>query len=182
MPDSAFVVLVPEAQERVHELRERFDASARLGAPAHVTLLVPFMAPASITSSVLADAQRVLGRQPAFDFALAKVARFAETAYLAPEPARPFVALTESLVRRFPGFPPYGGEHARVVPHLTVATGDACEAELAAAALEIDLKRHGPIRATCASVTLLENSSGRWQPMHVFPLARRRAGPAREQR
>lgn len=40
--------------------------------------------------------------------------------WLAPEPAEPFRALTEAVVEAFPGFPPYGGAFAEVVPHLTV--------------------------------------------------------------
>ena len=41
--------------------------------------------------------------------------------YLAPEPAAPFVALTEAVGAEFPGFPPYGGAFDEVVPHLTIS-------------------------------------------------------------
>jgi hypothetical protein len=43
MAESAFIVCVPEAEPHVAVLRERFDASARLGLPAHITMLYPFM-------------------------------------------------------------------------------------------------------------------------------------------
>jgi len=170
MAESAFIVHVPEAEGRVGALRQRFDASVKLGVPAHITVLVPFMSPERISAEVLAEAQAALNEVPAFSFTLASVARFAATAYLAPEPAQPFVALTEALVRCFPAYPPFAGEHDSIIPHLTVAHGSAAEAELAAAELADAMRAHGPITSRCASVELLENSSGVWRPMHVFAL------------
>jgi 2'-5' RNA ligase len=167
---TAFVVIVPEAQPRVDGLRQRFDPLVRLGVPAHVTVLHPFMLPQHITREVLARAEAALGGTPAFGFSLCKVARFPATAYLAPEPAEAFVALTEALVRAFPGFPPYGGEHATIVPHLTVAHGAADAAQRAAAELQRDMRRLGPIQARCRQLSLLENANGRWREMHRLPL------------
>ena len=173
MPESAFIVRVPEAEACVGRLRERFDASARLGVPAHITVLAPFMSPELVTTTVIREAQAALSQVPSFAFSLATVARFAATAYLAPEPAQSFIALTEALVRAFPGFLPFRGEHASVVPHLTVANGSAVEAEVAAAELAALIQAHGPINSACNSVTLLENSSGRWKAMHVLALRQR---------
>jgi len=51
-------------------------------------------------------------------------------------------------------------EHAVLMANLTVAA-----VELAAA-----LRAQGPIASHCARVELLENSSGRWRPMHTFTL------------
>ncbi|WP_175856876.1 2'-5' RNA ligase family protein [Burkholderia anthina] len=171
MAHTAFVVTVPAAESLVGALRERFDRSAQLGVPAHITILFPFMPPDEITPSILADAQAALGAVAPFPYTLARVGRFPETAYLSPEPAAPFVALTAALVARFPSFTPYGGEHRGVIPHLTVAHGDASHAQLAAAELEQRLHASPPIRATCNAVVLLEDSSGRWKPMHTFRLA-----------
>ncbi len=173
MAISAFVVRVPEAEVCVGSLRERFDATTSLGVPAHITVLVPFMSPERITDSVLCEAQAAIGQSCSFAFTLAKVARFPNTAYLAPESPEPFVALTEALVRRFPGFPPFAGEFPTIVPHLTVAHGSAPEAEIAAKELGLTMQRHGPIRSICNEVVLLENSSGRWNEMHTFALAPR---------
>lgn len=121
VPQTGFIVRVPQAEARVAGLRERFDASAALGVPAHITLLFPFMAPEAIDDAV---------RQGIRD-ALAGAACFPATAYLAPEPAAPFIDLTERLMHHFPAYPPFGGEFASVIPHLTVAHGDAALAELA---------------------------------------------------
>jgi 2'-5' RNA ligase len=176
MAESAFIVRVPEAEPCVGALRERFDASVKLGVPAHITVLVPFMSPERITEAVLQRVHRALSEVPAFSFKLAKVQRFPATAYLAPEPAEPFIALTQSLVRSFPEYPPFGGEHESVIPHLTVAHGSATEAEAAAGELAATMQTHGPITSSCACVALLENSSGLWREMHAFTLSRAHSG------
>lgn len=170
MSDSAFIIHVPDAERSVGPLRERFDASVKLGVPAHITVLMPFMPPGRITAAVLEQAGRALGQVAAFRFTLREVQRFPAVAYLAPEPAAPFVALTQNLVRSFPDYPPFRGEFESIVPHLTVAHGSAANVEAAAAELEAIMRRHGPIECTCSAVALIGNSSGRWETMHVFDL------------
>ena len=73
--------------------------------------------------------------------------------------------------RTLSDFRPYGGEHEGVVPHLTVAHGNPSEADAAAAELQGRLDASGGIKADCASVVLIENSTGRWEEMHAFHLA-----------
>ena len=53
MAESALAVYVPEAEKYVSGLREKFDPSARLGAPAHITLVYPFAEPGEIGASTL---------------------------------------------------------------------------------------------------------------------------------
>lgn len=171
MAISAFAVKVPSAEPLVGDLREQFDATAKLGVPAHITVLVPFMDPRHITPDVLDRAQQALARTPAFSFSLNRVGRFPATAYLAPEPPAPFIAMTEALVGVFSDFQPYGGEHEEVIPHLTVADGNPAEADAAASELQERLDALGPIDADCDSVVLIENSTGRWEEFHVFHLA-----------
>ncbi len=170
MPQSAFIVQVPQAETCVAGLRARFDASSGLGVPAHLSILVPFMVPELITAEVLARAQAALDQLGRFAFSLSQVGRFEATAYLAPEPAAPFMALTDALVRAFPGFLPFGGAHTSIIPHLTVAHGDAADAEIAATELAARLAQSGPIFCGCDAVTLLENTTGRWRAIHVFEL------------
>ena len=170
MTESAFIVRVPEAESCVGVLRERFDASARLGVPAHITVLYPFMPPDRITDGVLRDAQAVLDAVPSFAFVLSEIGRFPTAAYLVPEPAAPFIALTQGLAHRFPDYPPFRGQHDSIVPHLTVAHGAAVELESAAGELAAAMRAHGSIRARCRTVALIENSSGRWKELHAFAL------------
>lgn len=53
--ESALIVRVPEAEPLVGTFRDRFDPVARLGVPAHITLLYPFEPPADIDVQVLRD-------------------------------------------------------------------------------------------------------------------------------
>lgn len=169
--ESGFVVCVPEAEDVVRALRQRYHAVALLGVPAHITVLYPFMPPQHITHEVLARAAAAVASVPAFAFAMGKVGRFPATAYLAPDPAEPFVALTEALARAFPAYPPFRGEHATIVPHLTVAHGSADDAQHAAVELEAAMRLHGPVRAWCSQVSLLGSAAGRWREMHRLPLS-----------
>jgi 2'-5' RNA ligase len=173
MAETALIVRVPEAEALVGGLRARHDASARAGVPAHITILVPFMPPEAIDSAVLADLRQALGRTSAFAFSLSHVGLFAATAYLAPEPAEPFVRLTESVVRCYPAYPPFRGEHPAIIPHLTVANGDSLEARHVAATLRKIMTANGPVECVCSTVEILENSSGSWRPMASIALPQR---------
>jgi 2'-5' RNA ligase len=169
MAETAFAVLVPEAEPYVGELRARYDPSAALGAAAHITVLYPFMPPEMITAQVRAKVQEVVSATRSFAFALRAIQRFPGVLYLEPEPAQPLVALTLGLVSRFPSFPAYGGKHADVRPHLTIA--QAGEADLAAA--EHGLRRVLPpagVSSLCRELALMENASGRWRQMDSFVL------------
>ena len=151
-------------------MRLRYDASARLGVPAHVTVLVPFMDPLAIDGKVLDAVCNALRSVSSFEFHFRQIGRFPETAYLAPEPSVPFVSLTQALVRAFPEYPPYGGRHDGIVPHLTIADGSAEHADAAALQVHAWLGENGAIRSTCTSIDLLENSLGHWRQMHAFKL------------
>src|SRR6185312_17562283 len=65
MPRTALIVVVPEAEPAVRELRLAHDWSAALGVPAHITILFPFAAPAEIDEAGIAD---VVASVRAFEF------------------------------------------------------------------------------------------------------------------
>ena len=166
MPRSALIVAVPEAEPLVHEWRMRYD-NAELGIPAHVTLLFPFVPAEEIGKELVAELRDLFAEQPAFSFTLARVARFADVAWLAPDPSDPFRRLTELIFSRYPDYPPYEGIHEEVLPHLTVAMGDsALQDEVEAA-----LTPHLPIGAHAGEVTLLvEDEADNWSESDRFPL------------
>ena len=178
MSRSALVVLVPEAEPMVGALRDRFDPSAKAGVPAHVTVLFPFVSPKHWSDEMMAAVAEAVRGVASFDFRLSEVGRFAATAYLVPEPVAPFVALTQRVFERFPAHAPYGGSHADIIPHLTVADCDAGHAAVATAALDALLRVHGAITSTCRRVTLLEDSSGAWREVRSFDLAHGEVGVA----
>ena len=170
MPQTGLVVCVPEAEERFGALRQRFDPQAQLGVPAHITVLFPFMEPEAIGAAEHAALAAVFAEVSQFRITLAHVRRFPVTTYLALEKPEPFVALTTAVVRQFPEYPPYGGAYESIIPHLTVADGDAAAAVEVEFSLKQMMESHGPVSALCTSVSLLENSSGQWRRMHEFSL------------
>ncbi len=131
------------------------------GLPAHITLLYPFLATRAIGRDTEQALGTVLGGVPAFDLVLSEVGRFPGVVYLVPEPAAPFVALTEALVQRWPDHQPYGGAFEETVPHLTIAYGDTVPADLAARL---------PLRARVDEAWLMSRSAGRWTRRATFPL------------
>ena len=161
--ESSFIARVPQAEPYVSHLREQFDPAARLGVPAHITLLYPFMAPELIGTAVLERVRAVVATRSSFAFSLAGVGRFPDVLYIAPEPAAPFIELTEGLVRQFPEFRPYGGQYDGIVPHLTVAHGGRLEHSRAEAELRSALSGSGGIACSCRELVLIENATGRWQ-------------------
>ena len=172
MAQSGFIVVVPEAELLVSDLRLQYDESARLGVPAHITVLFPFMEPSAISAGVVRRCTECLRSFASFEFSLASIGRFSATCFLEPIPVEPFVELTQALWSAFPQYPPYGGAYSTVIPHLTVADGSTENAALATAALSTGFAKYGPVHSACSEVVLIENSSGLWKPMHAFSLDR----------
>jgi hypothetical protein len=65
--------------------------------------------------------------------------------------------------------------YSSIVPHLTVASGDPDEADMAAERLAEVVALHGPIASVCRAIDILENSSGTWRPMASIDLPQRPA-------
>ena len=167
--ESALIIAVPEAEPLVKAFRERFDSSAAVGVPAHITILYPFIPPGVITPATLVELGQFFAQFSAFEFTLTETRRFPEVLYLAPLPAEPFKALTQAVVEHYPKYPPYGGAFAEVIPHLTIADVDNAE-QLNDIEREF-LQRYGaqlPVKVKAQAVTLIENTSGRWEVMQVF--------------
>jgi hypothetical protein len=162
---SALLIPVPDAEPLVGELRASLDPSAVAGVPAHVSLLYPFAPPDAIAEATLDDLRTMFGASTAFRFSLTNTAWFGdEVLYLTPEPAAPFVWMTERLAARFPDHLPYGGVFDQLVPHLTVAMQGTSEVE---DRLQVGL----PIAAVADEVHLMvEGDDGRWSVRERFPL------------
>jgi 2'-5' RNA ligase len=166
---SGIVVPMPELEPLVGEHRRAWDPVAGLGAGAHVTVLFPFAPPDVIDDGRLERIERVLvGREP-FTVTFDAVREFPDhVLYLAPEPAERFRALTEVLAAAFPEYPPYRGQFAEIIPHLTVAhRPDAPIDEVAAA-----VRPHLPVAAAASRVEVWEEGvDERWSTRASFPLS-----------
>ena len=155
----AFSIPFRDLSPAVDEWRERTCTSKPShGVPPHVTLLIP--APPDLDAA--AEALRSFG---AFDVAFAGFGRFPGTLWLAPEPAAPFVAMTEALSRVFPDHAPYGGGFEEITPHLTVAQGDELDAAETAIAAAL------PLASRASSVVLFQQAADdRWVERAEFDL------------
>jgi SAM-dependent methyltransferase len=166
-PDvSALYVAFDEAEQVVGELRRRWD-SAGLAVAAHVTILFPFLEPNSIDAAVEASLAEIAGTVRAFEVEFARVGRFPDVVWLAPDPAMPFARLTDAVAARWPDHPPYGGAFEQVVHHLTVADG-APRSVLDH--LESSLPGSLPVRARVGQVTLSVRERGTWSVRQQYAL------------
>ncbi len=156
---SAILVPVPSAEAAVGPLRRLHDPMATAGVPAHITLIVPWLAPEDIDDAELARLDGVTAETDPFEFSLRSVAWFGcRVLWLAPDPVQPFLDLTAALVGEF-HLPPWDGEFDEVIPHLTVAKStDGAELAEVAAALDRDL----PITCCATEVRVMIGDGTRW--------------------
>ncbi|MEV7970471.1 2'-5' RNA ligase family protein [Sphaerisporangium sp. NPDC088356] len=167
--ESALVVVLPEAEPVVGVWRRRYDSSAALGVPAHVTVVYPFLDLRLIGDATRESLRELFSAHRPFDLRFDRCGHFSEVLYLAPDPPGPFQLLTEAVVARWPEAPPYGGRFTEIVPHLTVAEG-VDDPTLGAA--ERGVAGGLPLAAHAGAVTLLVKDGPRWREDDVFPLGR----------
>jgi 2'-5' RNA ligase len=168
---SGLIVEVSEAEPIVGRYRELLDSSARLGVPAHVTVIFPFMPPALIDAPVLARLQDLFATTSGFDVQLDHTDWFEDrVVWIGPRDPGPFRALTDLTVRAFPEFPPYEGQFNDVIPHLTLGH-DRPVADLRS--VETAVQSQLPIISRAAAVTLItqESVDGDWLKSARFALA-----------
>jgi 2'-5' RNA ligase len=165
---STLLVPVSIAEPIVGDWRARYDPVAKMGIPAHITILYPFMAPERIDGAVERELALLFASRAAFDFQLVATRRFPRTLYLAPAANGPWVDLTRLVVSRFPDHPPYEGTFDTITPHLTVAD----DVELAVIEqIEPTIAAALPVRARATEVWLMESEQRMWRTRSTFPLA-----------
>jgi 2'-5' RNA ligase len=174
---SALLLLAPAAEPAVAEHRARLDVAARDGVPAHLTVLYPFLPVSQIGDEEMAALARLFAGFPRFGFTLDRIGWFGDqVVWLGPGDEAPFRALTDLAYAAFPSCPPYGGQHADVIPHLTIGH-DADPGVLRAAGDSV--RGHLPISARATEVTLMAGPTpgtpgtppDQWCPIAAFPLA-----------
>ena len=169
--ESALILLVPEAEALVGELRAAHDPAAEAGVPAHVTINYPFRPADSDPKAVQAKLRRLMAPQPAFQLRFEKIGRFPTVIYLAPEPVEPLLSLIELVSAAFPESPPYEGVFDRIVPHLTVAdVQEPADLDRIETRLKDRLATLPPVESEIDAVWLLQNSGDGWRQVEPFPL------------
>ncbi|MBA3364282.1 MAG: 2'-5' RNA ligase family protein [Actinobacteria bacterium] len=167
---TALIVPVPAAEAVIGDLNRRYTPSGEEGVPAHVTLIVPFTHAREFTADREADVGAVLRRFRSFPFTLVRLRRFEDAGvlYLAPEPAEPFVEMIQALVAAFPEHPPYEGQHATIVPHVTIA--ELAEPNVMSQ-VRVGMRDALPIEAIADRVLLIERTEEvRWEVRRTFEL------------
>jgi len=155
---AALVVLVPEAEPVVGPSRTLHTQDGAAGMPAHVTLLYPF---APIDMVDIDAVRQIAAAALPFAYELRAVHEWPDgVVYLEPNPDVPFVELTLRLAARFPDYPPYGGIHDDVTPHITVVHTDDPRARADAAA---SVAGSLPIRCDADEIWLMHEVNGRWR-------------------
>ena len=168
---TALAILVPEADPIFGPTRERHDSSAAQGAPAHVTMIFPFVPPASLDRRARAQIAEVCASHAAFRFSLTEVRRFPDAVYLAPEPDEGFHRLLRDLLHVFPDYPPYEGKFDGFVPHLTLGTEDSTSVlEQISADFAQSQGDALPIPCVADTLTLLLRDEAGWVPRWGFAL------------
>ena len=126
--------------------------------PPHVTVLFPAPRDVEAITQVLASFEQ-------FDVTFPRLDRFPGTLWLAPEPAEPFIALTQAMVARFPEWQPYGGVFKSVIPHLTVAQASPEE-------VAVQVEPLLPLQSRVERVVLYRESpqAGHWSEVATFDL------------
>jgi 2'-5' RNA ligase len=166
---SALVVVVPDAEPVVGRWRGLLDPSAGRGMPAHITVLYPFAPATMVSDALVARATEAVGRCQAFEFSLPSTGWFDDrVVYLAPEPVEPFLALTATIIRAFPDFPP-SGAFVDPVPHLTLGRGQDTGRLREAGR---DVQSQLPVRSTVREVWLMVRArdTGLWGTRARLPL------------
>ena len=173
--ETAIAIPVPGAEPVAGPWRVRFDpASVEAGVPAHITLLYPFRPAAAIDEAEMERLAAFFAARPASDVTLAGLCGFRGVLYLAPEPSAPLDVLIRDLAARYPDTPPYAGEIADPIPHVTVSVDDSPQTVEYLARATVDAYARGalPIRTRLDSVALMEcDEDDRWRIIATFPFA-----------
>ncbi|UUZ46177.2 2'-5' RNA ligase family protein [Janibacter limosus] len=166
---TALVVEVPEVEPAVGEIRRDLDPMAGRGVPPHVTVLFPFVPLDQLDATIVARLESVFRQGAPFEHCFVGTHWFGdEVLWLASDGDRQLRGLTDLVVVEFPAHQPYGGEHAEVVPHLTIADHAPLDAMRSA---ETEVGARPPICAVTTSVSLLtEQPSGDWTTERRFGL------------
>ncbi len=171
-PRTALVVVADDAEEATAPWRRRHDRSAveRL-LPAHVTILFPLVPAAAIDDDLLSTLRALYSPVAPFGYRLTRVESFPTVAWLAPEPAGPFLDLIGRTSEAFPEHPPYGDSTLEPVPHCTVGVVDEPSGlPPVLDELQAGLEPLLPIRCDAHAATLLAERDDRTWAVHTrFP-------------
>jgi 2'-5' RNA ligase len=170
--ETALVLVLDDAEPFDHVRRDFAAATVALGIPFHVTLLYPFAPRDELTDAVITETRALFAAREPIEFSLTRIATWPDVVYAVPEPDAALRECMQALYQVFPSWPPYGGEHAEVVPHATL--GEDVDAAQVVAEIERRLAAALPRRYKPDAATLLEEfAPDEWRPRKRFPFGGR---------
>lgn len=162
--ESALLIVCPEGERAFGPHRARFDAAARVGVPAHVTITYPFKPVHQLTADDHYRLSHLFGSIRSFVITCESTGWFGKDfLYVQVKDPIPVVAMVDAVTAEFPDFPPYGGVFEELVPHLTVGSDQRADLMLA----QREVQRELPFAQEVASVELwtgpaLTSRQGTW--------------------
>ena len=104
--ESVLLIPVPEAEGVASPWRDKYDPVMKLGVPAHITLIYPFLKPDLIDERVINQLADFFINVPDFEFSLTGIGTFPQgVIFIQPYPKKPLIDLVEKLEKTF-GIPP----------------------------------------------------------------------------
>ena len=120
---TGLILAVPDLQDAVAVWRTVALPGVQLDVPPHLTLLYPWL-PREPTEEDRRRVHEAICHLHPFTLSFGEVGTFPGFVWLRPEPLDPVLAVYSAVTGAFAETPPYEGEHADVIPHVTVATCD----------------------------------------------------------
>jgi len=174
MEESVILIPVQRADPIVRKWREKYDAVALHGIPAHITLLFPFQPPNEINTQTIEKLKQVFVNVKQFAFFLEKINTFPFVIFLEPSARSMFIILTKEIIRAFPKYPQYGGKFRSITPHLTVGQLSS-EQKIDSIKKRIvkDIQNKLPIKSKAEEAWLMIKNNTEWSLKHRFPFSSR---------
>ncbi|MFJ3723854.1 2'-5' RNA ligase family protein [Streptomyces sp. NPDC090045] len=141
-------------------------ALVRLGVPAHVSLLYPFVPESALTGQDEKGVRSLAASFPAADLVLEELVTASGFVGVTVAELQPMV---DAFRGRWPGLRPYGGRFgARPAAHVTVAMG--ADDPATAARVRTAVGSLLPLRTRAAAVQLVVLTEEGWRPRFTAPL------------
>lgn len=170
--ESSIDIHIPELEVLIAPWRSPTVEVAALGVPPHVTILWPWRN-APVTSEDITGIADVLKNIEPLTLVFDQLKVFPNgTIYLAMQNAESVQSVTKEIVTAFPDCPPYRGEFADPVPHVTVAKAKNEEEKIRfCTELSEILRPHMPMTIHVKEFVLMEQRENlRWEIRATIPL------------
>lgn len=115
------IIPPPKVQSFAFPIREQYDTVWFNRVPAHITLLYPFV-PSDQVDATTAQLNSICADLSPFELTLDRYGKFEDAVFLEPSDPEPILELYQHLLKAFPEYPIYEGEHGDdLQPHMTLA-------------------------------------------------------------